>query len=213
MKRLTFTLAALLVLVGATAFTAAGCGSSSKNTSSTGNAVDRAFASEMTGHHQGALDMANLAKARAQHSQIRGLADSIVSTQTAEISQLKTLGKQVGAKASEHGGHEMSMNGGASSNTKNLSTLGLSADQAGMMHDMKALEAAKPFDRGFIDMMLPHHQGAIRMARVELARGKNPKLKALAQEIIAAQSREIGQMSSWRRGWYGSPPPTGGVPA
>ncbi len=212
MKRLTFTFAALLALMAAAVFTAAGCGSSSHK-ESTGNVVDKAFASEMTGHHQGALDMANLAKQRAQHTQIRGLADSIVSTQTAEISQLKTIGKDIGAEGSEHGGHDMSMGGSASMDSKNLSTLGLSADQAGMMHDMKALEAAKPFDRGFIDMMLPHHQGAIRMARVELARGKNPKLKALAQEIIAAQSREIGQMSSWRRGWYGSPPPTGGVPA
>lgn len=217
MKRLTYPIATLLAAVGVAAFAAAGCGSSHKPASSVGNAVDRAFAAEMTMHHQGALEMAQMAKQRAQHREIRTLANSILSTQTAEISQLKAIGEQMGAKSSDHGadhsdGGGMAMHGGGTS-AANLTVLGLSADQAGMNHDMHMLEMAKPFDRAFVDMMVPHHQGAIRMARIELARGKNPKLKSLSQAIIDAQSREITQMSSWRRGWYGSASPTGGVPA
>jgi uncharacterized protein (DUF305 family) len=86
-------------------------------------------------------------------------------------------------------------------------------DDMGMSMKMGALKDAKPFDRAFIDEMIPHHQGAIRMARAELAKGSDPELKKVATAIVAAQKKEIAQMNSWREQWYGSPSPAGGVPA
>ena len=47
-------------------------------------------------------------------------------------------------------------------------------------------------------MMIPHHQGAIDMAKVELKYGKDPELKKLAQDIIDAQEKEISFMKDWR---------------
>ena len=61
-------------------------------------------------------------------------------------------------------------------------------------------------------MMVPHHQGAIRMAQIELAEGNDEETKSLARAIIEAQSREITQMNEWRTEWYGSPSPAGGIP-
>jgi uncharacterized protein (DUF305 family) len=81
-----------------------------------------------------------------------------------------------------------------------------------MMMNMSDLDGAKPFDRKFIDMMIPHHQGAIRMARAELAKGRNAKLRSIARGIITAQAKEIRQMNSWRKAWYGKTSPAGGVP-
>jgi uncharacterized protein (DUF305 family) len=78
--------------------------------------------------------------------------------------------------------------------------------------DVAALEKARPFDLTFIDTMIPHHQGAIRMARIELERGSDEELANLATAIIEAQSREIEEMNAWRERWYGSPSPAGGVP-
>jgi len=49
-------------------------------------------------------------------------------------------------------------------------------------------------DRDFVAMMVPHHQGAIDMARAELRYGRNERLKRMAQEIVVTQQQEIGAM-------------------
>jgi len=70
--------------------------------------------------------------------------------------------------------------------------------------DMPMLRRAKPFDRAFIDMMVPHHQGAIAMAKQLLKKGEQPALRKMADDIISAQTDEIAQMRKWRKAWYGS---------
>jgi len=61
-------------------------------------------------------------------------------------------------------------------------------------------------DHDFAAMMIPHHQGAIDMAKVELLYGKDPVLRRLAQEIIVTQGSEIGVMQLQLKKHPGSPP-------
>src|SRR6202043_1340640 len=66
------------------------------------------------------------------------------------------------------------------------------------MHQAMNTSMTGDADRDFVDGMIAHHQGAIDMARVELKYGKDPKLKKLAQDIIAAQEKKIRFMNAWR---------------
>jgi len=53
-------------------------------------------------------------------------------------------------------------------------------------------------DKDFVAGMIPHHQGAVDMAQVELAYGKDKQLRKLAQDIIKAQQKEIAFMERWQ---------------
>jgi uncharacterized protein (DUF305 family) len=65
------------------------------------------------------------------------------------------------------------------------------------MHRDMAVALTGDADRDFVASMIPHHQGAIDMAKVELAYGKDPEIRRLAEGIVAAQEAEIREMEEW----------------
>lgn len=166
---------------GSAAATAATTGSAGPMDAS---AVDAMFAADMVPHHEDAIAMARIAQERAEHAEIRRLADAIITSQQAEIALLEEEAATLPA-AEPSGDHMMDM------------------------ADIEALETAQPFDEAFIDAMIPHHDGAIMMARMQLAGGADPELTTLAREIVREQSREIDEMQEWREEWYGARAPAG----
>jgi hypothetical protein len=74
---------------------------------------------------------------------------------------------------------------------------GLVGSMMKMHDDMSAIERTGHADADFVHLMLPHHQAAIDMARVQLLYGKDPQMRRLAQEIIADQQLEIELMQLW----------------
>jgi hypothetical protein len=74
---------------------------------------------------------------------------------------------------------------------------GLVGSMTKMHDDMSAVERTGHADADFVRLMLPHHQAAIDMARVQLLYGKDPQMRRLAQEIIADQQLEIELMQLW----------------
>ncbi len=80
---------------------------------------------------------------------------------------------------------------------------GADKDLMGSMDAMNKAMAATPMtgdvDQDFVAMMVPHHQGAIDMCKVELREGKDPMLKKLCRAVITAQTKEIAMMRHWQR--------------
>ena len=70
----------------------------------------------------------------------------------------------------------------------------MDAGMAKMMNDMHAARYTGNPDVDFLAMMIPHHQGAVEMARLLLIHGKDPLTRRLAEEIIASQTTEIAAM-------------------
>jgi uncharacterized protein (DUF305 family) len=150
-----------------------------------GKYSDRSFIDSMVPHHQGAIAMAEVALDNAEHEEIKELSQNIISSQQAEIEELKSIKKE------EFGTSNVPME--------------MSQEQMrsmGMMMNPQELANREPFDKEFIDAMIPHHQSAIDMAQVALEKSENPKIKELAENIISAQKREIEQMKQWRKEWY-----------
>ena len=65
-----------------------------------------------------------------------------------------------------------------------------------MMADMH-MEPTGDADKDFAMMMIPHHQGAIDMAKAELEHGDDPQMRALAETVIEAQEKEIAELKEW----------------
>ena len=69
-----------------------------------------------------------------------------------------------------------------------------------MMANMMAGATASDIDVAFMCAMIPHHQGAIAMAEAALKHGDDPFVRALAEQVIAAQNQEITDMLNWLEG-------------
>jgi uncharacterized protein (DUF305 family) len=148
-----------------------------------GKYSDERFIDAMVPHHEGAVEMAQVALKNAEHPEIKRLAKNIITTQKTEIEELKSI------KNEEFDTSRVPMNMGQ---MKGM----------GMMTDPRTLADRDPFDKAFIDSMIPHHQSAIEMAQVARDKSDNPKIEELATNIISAQKREISQMERWRAQWY-----------
>lgn len=94
--------------------------------------------------------------------------------------------------ADPHAGHTMATTTGDAS----PSSQAYEAANTKMHKDM-SVALTGDADRDFLAGMIPHHQGAIDMAEVVLKYGKDPKVKALARNIIRAQKQEIAMMTAW----------------
>ncbi len=144
-------------------------------------AQDEAFIRSMIPHHQGAIDMAKTLKKYSQDSELLKLADEIIAAQQQEIAFMNNLLATL------------------KDDTKDNITKAQAeyAQADALMHEqMMNYCAAKDVDTAFLQGMIPHHQGAIDMAKIYLKYGKNAQLIKLCNDIINSQSQEITFMQA-----------------
>ena len=142
--------------------------------------AERMFLVDMVGHHEMAVDMAEMANEKATHPELKGMAGDIIRTQTAEIKRMRMwlkrwYGRTVEPGHMGHGGEDMDMLGKAT---------------------------GPEFDVRFLAMMSVHHTQAVERATAVRRSPLHPQVRRLTRQIIRAQRREIGQMQDWLVAWY-----------
>jgi uncharacterized protein (DUF305 family) len=178
-----FMLAGLLILVSVPVMGAQGVDGPASGMSS--DLAAQHFIQEMIPHHEDAIIMADLALVQAEHPEVRELATTIKRVQAEEIALMRQWYRDwygIDPPASTMGrmGHGM---GG---------------------HEQASIDGAVPFDRAFIEEMVPHHEMAVMMSTMALRHVDRPELRELLRSIIDGQSAEVAQMRSWYEAWYGS---------
>jgi uncharacterized protein (DUF305 family) len=145
------------------------------------NADDVAFATNMIPHHQQAVELSGLVPDRSTNAEVVALAQQISAEQQPEINVMKVFLVQWNENPdtnSGHAGHGNTMQGMV---------------DAATMTRLESLNGAE-FDKLWLESMISHHQGAIEMAKAEIANGDNVDAKTLATNVVTTQEAEIGQM-------------------
>ena len=142
---------------------------------------DLDFVKGMIPHHQGAVAMAKVEKQFGQDPDMLKLADAIIASQTSEIATMKGWLKTKPLSAEK-----------IVVNAKTASKMAMDK----MMGDMMTSTTGKA-DIDFAKGMIPHHQGAVAMAKVDLKFGTDDDVKKLATDVVSAQESEIALMQQW----------------
>jgi len=153
-----------------------------------GEEYDQTFLTNMVAHHEGAVDMANLALTNAQHQELKDMAKDIVTAQSKEITDMQSWQKKWGYPINTD---EMMMD---------HSAMGMMDEMASMTDSLKGLKGEE-FDKAYLSTMIEHHKSAISMAYPGLTNAKHKEVKELVEDIITAQSKEIGTMQQWQSQW------------
>ena len=147
------------------------------------NDADVAFAKGMLPHHEGAVDMAEIQLKYGKDDTLRKLAEDVIAAQEAEIKQMEDWLEANPDTEEQPNTIEMRQ--------------AYDASMQSMHDDMMQGILSEDADMAFAKGMLPHHEGAVAMAEVQLKYGKNEEMRKLAQEIIDAQKAEIDLMQNW----------------
>lgn len=146
-----------------------------------GNA-DVDFARSMIPHHQGAIYMAEIVLKFGKDASVKKLANEIIAAQKIEIAQMRAwLGK----------------NGTQPAGTNADAAKKAYTDVNAKMHKDMTMTFTGNADVEFMKGMIPHHEGAVDMAKVVLAFGKDAELRKLADDVVRTQNEEITMMQDW----------------
>lgn len=150
---------------------------------------DLQFIDTMTHHHEGAVQMSKMILGKTQNEELERFAQKIIDDQQKEIAQMKEWREKWFAGKAP---------------AKNMEMPGMMDSMKMMSGDhMKMMESmtGKDFDLHFLDMMTPHHEGAVTMAKDALQKAEHAEIKTLANNIIKAQDAEIKKMNDWKTAW------------
>jgi uncharacterized protein (DUF305 family) len=166
--------AALVALV----LTLAGCGGETvREPSAPARGLDDAFVVRLYAQQQAGAELVRAARARLREPAVKRLATEMRDLRERRLAELAPLREAAGAP-------------------EQLAELGVSRAQAAEDIRPDALESLRPLTAGFLALMARHDGGAIALARAELERGRDPKVKAIARAVVVEYTRELERITS-----------------
>jgi len=156
--------------------------------------TDARFIVMMIPHHKGAIAMAELARSRARHPEVRALAQRIISNQSSENALMRRWYRlwyrtEVPPWPYQNGWMGMAM--------------GMGWSAPGTANGLESLRTTTEFDRTFLVEMINHHRMGVMMASHGQWDSAHPDLRELQAAMVRVQSEEIWQMKRWYLQWYG----------
>lgn len=139
-------------------------------------------------HHQMAIDMATVEVEKGTQPELKVFSQNMIKAQTDEITALKELRKKLTGDDS-------------------YATMSKYTDKSGMMHmwglpDADDIARSGNVDLAFIDAMTVHHAAMLPVANKLLVKSDNAELKKMVRTMATMQSKEIGQLATYRMAWY-----------
>ena len=193
--------AVVLVIIGATGgivlFSGGGSGG---QTVPVAGSVDAGFAQDMIVHHQQGILMARIAELDSTDSEVQGVAYDIQYTQTAQVGQMQGWLALWNLPQTSDAPHMAWMTIGGHNHTgatdDPLATTGLMPGMAtdDEMNKLKSLHG-KDSDIYFLQLMIRHHEGGAAMMQYAIDHAANPVVRNFAQQMLTAQTGEIGVMT------------------
>ena len=155
---------------------------------------DLRFIDGMVPHHEGAVVMAQEVLKKSKRPELLELAKGIIKAQETEIAMMKTWRKTWYPKAD-------SVPMAWHSEVKHMMPMP-EEQMKSMRMNIDLGKADDTFDLRFINAMIPHHEGALDMAKDAIGKSKRPEIQKEAKDILSSQTAEIKQMKQWRKDWY-----------
>lgn len=132
--------------------------------------------------------MAKAAQSNAKHSELKTMADNIVTAQEKEIADMLAWQKDWGYPST------------SAEDMQDHSAMGMMDSMSGMMTELEG-KTGDDFDKAFLEQMILHHQGAIDMAAPGKDNASRQEVKDLSSAIVNDQMKEIAQMRTWQNEW------------
>ncbi len=147
---------------------------------------DLQFLDTMIAHHDGAIQMAKAATTKSDNAELKAFADKMVADQTRETIEMKKLREQF------YAGKPSAMN---------MNLAGMTASMEGMDTSKLMQASGNAYNLEFVNQMIPHHEGAVVMAKEAQTKSEHTELKTLANQIVKEQEAEIKMMQNWKTQW------------
>jgi uncharacterized protein (DUF305 family) len=162
-----------ILVLGVSAIIA--CDSQHHDAGATSPRSDVEFIDAMIPHHEMALEMTDMVLQKGSDVEVKAMAQAMKDAQATEIAEMKVIRTRLAGSAETTAHHDEHM-----------------------MADMEKLAATSgaALDRLFLEEMLPHHAGAIKMAHEALPYLEETELQVMANKIVYDQAREIGDIAA-----------------